>query len=130
MSERAWRRGLWLVLLAAAPLPLLGPETGLVPVGRMALLGALCLAVVVSEGARGVTPVLAALFLGQALAWSALLLAAAWAGARALARARGPARAVAALAFAAALAALLSLPVYRTPHAARSLRATLLEVYR
>lgn len=133
-AERAVRLATWAALVLALPLPLLGLQSGVVPAGRMWMLGGLCVAVMALETTRGVVPILAAMFLGQALLWTAGL----WVLAGGLARAarwRAPVarRVVLASAFVAialALVAASQVAVYRTPYAAAWAHATLLEVYR
>jgi hypothetical protein len=130
VTERAARRWLWLGLFAVLPLPLLGLQSGVAPAARSLELGAVCVAVMVVESARGVAPVLAAIFLAQALLYGLALWLAARLAARALRAASPRARgaAVVAILIAGALVAS-STAVYRTPFRAAGSRATLLEVY-
>jgi hypothetical protein len=131
VSARAASWLLWAGALAMLPLPLLGLQTGRVPVGRMLELGAVCVAVMAAETTRGVGPLLALGFGLQALLWASLLL---WLCRRAeapLGRLAPRVRAALAVGvLAAAALAAATAPVYRTPYAATSMRATLLEVYR
>lgn len=131
MSARAARWWLFAGALAVLPLPLLGLQPGRVPVGRMIELGGLCLAVMAFETARGVGPLLALGFLGQAGVWALLLFWLSRGLERPLGRLAPRRRAwLAAGLLAAAVATTALLPVYRTPYAATSLEATLLQVYR
>lgn len=131
MSERAVRRLFWLVALAAAPLPVAGIASGVIPPLHQLELGALALAFSLAERAQGVGPLIAALFLGQALAWAAAL----WLLARLLARAlrRFPPLTRTRAAFflvVLGLALASAQPVYRTPYSSHSARSSLLSVYR
>ena len=116
------------------PLPLVGVETAWVPTARMILLAAVTTLVTAVEGTGGVGPMMAGLFWGQALLWSAICWGFGWGFARALAVARPAFRQriafllAVAVAVAAAIAVLV--PIYTTPYSANSARSTLLQVYR
>lgn len=131
MSVRAVRWVLWLVALAAAPVPSFGLASGRIPPLHQLELGALALAFSLSERAQGVGPLISALFLAQALAWSAALWLAAWLLARAAGRLPPLTRTRACV-----LGVLFGLgfasvePLYRTPYSAHAARSTLFGVYR
>lgn len=119
-------RALWLLAVAALPVPILLLGPGHVPPAQLAELGAAALAFGLAESLRGVVGWTAAIFLGQALLYALAL----WWIARALARRLGRLRS-AAVALAAVLAVAACLvPVYRTPYHSHLPHATLLEVYR
>lgn len=129
MSRGAVRRLLWATLVCVAPLPFFLVETGAVPVLRILLLAGIHLTVIVVEGAAGAVAIAAALLLGQALVYLALLWLAAGGMARLLCRGspRGAALATALVVLACVGAALASEP-YRTPFRSEGLRAGLLEI--
>jgi hypothetical protein len=130
MTARAARRWLWLASLVAAPVPVLVLGPGRVPPLYLAELAGVALAIVLVESARGVVLPVSALLFGQAALWAAALWLAAWLAARALARLgpRGLRRATGLL-LAAGLGLACALPIYETPFAARTARASLLRVY-
>lgn len=128
-GSRASRRILWLAAVGVVPVPLLVVGPGLVPAGRLLELGGASLAVLVVESSRGVVGLLAALLLGQGLAWVGVFWLAARGAGAALSRTRRPlplALAVVAL----GVAVASGFEVYETPFAAERPRATLLSVYR
>ena len=121
---------LWVTSALTVPLPILILGPGWVPPARLLMLGGISLAVMLSESARGMVGIAAAVFLGQAVAYGALL----WLAAHLLSRLLGhlPPRAVAPIVLAGValgVAVAASFEVYHTPFAPRSARATLLEVF-
>ena len=125
MSVRSVRHWLWIALLLALPVPiwLLGP--GHVPVLHIVELGFAALAFGAAESFRGVVGATAAVLLGQALVYAAILYAVAALLVRALGRLRGRLLALAAL----LLVAACFLRVYHSPYHARTSQVTLIEVY-
>ena len=131
MSRRALRWLLWLAAVAALPVPFFGIGSGRVPPLHQLQLGALALAFTVLERAQGVGPLLAALFLGQGLAYAVGLWLAAGLVAAALSRLPPLSRTRAAFFLVVlGLALAVAQPIYHTPYSARSSRSTLLDVYR
>lgn len=131
MSPRAARWWLWLAALAALPVPIFGVGSGRVPPLHHLELGALALAFTVAERAQGMGPLLAAIFLGQALAWALVLWLAAGLAARLLSRLPPLARTRATLFLVVlGLALAAAQPIYRTPYSAHAARSTLVDVYR
>ena len=131
MSPRTFRWVLFIVAILAMPLPMAGVETAWVPPCRMAMLGAIALAFVLSEGTGGVGVQMAVLFLAQAAFWGALCWFIAWGFARLLSAARPGFRQRIAFVLAAILLSIASLDaIYTTPYSAEGERATLLRVYR
>lgn len=125
MSVRSTRILLWLALVLALPVPiwLLGP--GRVPVGHLFELGSAAVAFGAAESFRGVVALTAAVFLGQAVVYAALL----WGVASLLARTGGMLRgALLALVAAGIVVACLS-PIYHSAYNARAAQVTLVEVY-
>jgi hypothetical protein len=103
---------------------------GRVPALHLVELGAVSVAIMAAEGSRGVVGIVAALLLGQALAYLALL----WLVAHGLSRlaARAGRRGLALFTLAVLLAAVLStsfLELYRTPFRRDSPTADLIHVY-
>jgi hypothetical protein len=130
VSPRALRWLLWLAALVALPLPLAGLGSARVPPLHQLELGALALAFTASERAQGVGPLIAALFIGQALAWALALWVAAALAARLLSPLPPLFRTRAAM-FLVALGLSIGVmqPIYRTPYSAHAARSTLLGVY-
>jgi len=130
VSPRAMRRLLWLAALVALPLPIVGIGSGRVPALHHLELGVLALAFTVLERAQGIGPLLAALFLGQALVFALALWLAAALVARLLSRLPPLLRTRAAL-FVVVLGLALAVmqPLYRTPYSAHGARSNLLGVY-
>ena len=131
MSPRAMHWLLWLAALAALPLPLVGLGSARVPPLHQLELGALALAFTWLEHAQGVGPLIATLFIGQALAWALAL----WLAAALLARALSPlpplSRTRAAMfVVAVGVSVAVMQPIYRTPYSAHAMRSNLLGVYR
>lgn len=125
MSVRSTRILLWLALVLALPVPiwLLGP--GRVPVGHLFELGSAAMAFGAAESFRGVVGLTAAVFIGQAIVYAALL----WFVASLLARAGGLLRgALLALVAVGIVFACLS-PIYHSAYNARASQVTLVEVY-
>jgi hypothetical protein len=122
---------LWLAALVAMPVPSIGLGAGRMPPLHQLELGGLALAFTLLERAQGVGPLIAALFLGQALAWALALWLAAALAARLLSRLPPLLRTRAAL-FLVVLGVALALmqPIYRTPYSAHAARSNLLDVYR
>jgi hypothetical protein len=131
VSPRAVRWWLFLAAVAVLPIPFFGIGTGLVPPLHQLELGALALAFTLLERAHGMGPLIAALFLGQALGWALVLWLAAALAARLLARLPPLTRTRATL-FLVVLGVALAVaqPLYHTPYPARSARSSLLELYR
>lgn len=131
MSRRTVRWLLFSAALLALPVPSVGLGSGLMPPLHQLELGALALAFTVLERAQGVGPLIAALFLGQALGWAlalwlaAALLARLLAGLPPLFRTR-----VAVFAIVLGLALAVMQPIYRTPYSAHAARSNLIGVYR
>jgi hypothetical protein len=131
MSERVLRRWLWVAALLAAPLPMLGLASASVPPLHQLQLGALALAFSVAERAQGVGPLLALLFLGQAVVHAALLWLASALAARALCQLPPLLRTrVALFGVVLGLALAIAQPIYRTPYSSRAAHSSLLNVYR
>ena len=131
MSRRALRRLLWLAALAALPVPILGIGSGSVPPLHHLELGVLALVFTALERAQGIGPLLAALFLGQALVYALGLWLAAGLAAAALSRLPPLSRTrVAFFLVVLGLALAVAQPIYHTPYSARSAHSTLLDVYR
>ncbi len=129
MTRRQAHWSLWIALVLLAPLPVTtGIVTGLMPVARMLLLTGACVLVMVLETRQGVVGTFTALLGGQALGWAVALWLAAWLPARALARLR-TGRTVLGVLVAAALVLAATMPIYRTPFRADSVRSTWLEVF-
>lgn len=126
MSAGAARRSLWLLAVAALPVPILLLGPGHVPPAQLAQLGGAALAFGVAESFRGVVGWTVLIFLGQALLYALALWALAGLAARRLGALRGAAVALAA----ALVVAACLVPAYRTPYHATKPHATLLEVYR
>jgi hypothetical protein len=131
VSPRAVRWWLFLAACAALPIPFFGIGTGLVPPLHQLELGVLALAFTLLERAQGIGPLVAALFLGQALAWALALWLAAALAARGLARLPPLARTRATF-FLVVLGVALAAaqPLYHTTYSARSARSNLLDLYR
>ena len=125
MSVRSTRILLWLALVLALPVPiwLLGP--GRVPVGHLFELGSAAVAFGVAESFRGVVGLTAAVFLGQAIVYAALL----WLVASLLARAGGMLRGALLALVAAGLVVASLAPIYHSAYNARAAQVTLVEVY-
>jgi hypothetical protein len=131
VSPRAARWWLWLAALAALPVPLFGIGSGRVPPLHHLELGALAVAFTLVERAQGMGPLLAAIFLGQGLAWALAFWLAAGLAARLLSRLPPLARKRATLFLVVLGLALASVqPIYRTPYSAHAARSTLLDIYR
>lgn len=126
VSAGTARRVLWLLALAALPVPILLLGPGRVPAAQIAELGAAALAFGLAESLRGVVGWTALIFLGQALGYAIAL----WLVAGVLARRLGRLRGAAVLLAAALVVAACVVRVYRTPYHAHLAQATLLEVYR
>ena len=131
MSRRAVRWLLFIAALVALPVPSAGLGSGLMPPLHQLELGAFALAFTVLERAQGVGPLIAALFLGQALVWALALWLAAALAARLLSPLPPLFRTRATL-FVVALGLSLAVmqPIYRTPYSAHAARSTLIDVYR
>ena len=131
MSERTLRWLLWLAAVAALPVPLFGIGSGRVPPLHQLELGILALVFTLLERAQGIGPLLSAIFLGQALAYAAVLWLAARLAARLLSRLPPLSRTrVAFFLVVLGLALAIAQPIYRTPFSARSAHSKLLDVYR
>ena len=131
MSQRALRWLFWLALLLALPLPMFGIGTSRVPPLHQFELGLLALAFSVAERAQGVGPTIAALFLGQALAYAAALAWVARLASRLLARLPPLTRTRAAwFVVTLGIALAIAQPIYHTPYSAHSAHSNLLGVYR
>ena len=130
MSPRALRWLLWIAALVALPVPSVGLGAGRMPPLHQLELGALALAFTVLERAQGVGPLIAAVFITQALAWALAL----WLAAALTARLLSPLPALfrtRATLFVVALGLSLAVmqPIYRTPYSAHAARSNLLGVY-
>jgi hypothetical protein len=111
--------------------PLFGIGSGRVPPLHHLELGALAVAFTLVERAQGMGPLLAAIFLGQGLAWALAFWLAAGLAARLLSRLPPLARKRATLFLVVLGLALASVqPIYRTPYSAHAARSTLLDIYR
>ena len=131
MSPRAMRWLFWLAALAALPVPIVGIGSGRGPPLHHLELGALALAFTLVERAQGIGALLSALFLGQALAYSAALWLAAGLAARVLSRLPPLTRTRAACFLVVlGLALAIAQPIYRTPYSAHAARSNLIGVYR
>jgi hypothetical protein len=120
----------FLALLVALPAPLLGIGSGRVPPLHHLELGLLSLAFSLLERAQGMGPTLAAIFLAQGIAWSAVLWLAAALAARLLARLPPLLRTrLTVFLVVLGLALAIAQPVYETPYSARAARSNLLGVY-
>jgi hypothetical protein len=130
VSPRAVRRLLFVAAVFAVPLPIVALGPGRVPAAHQLELGLLALAFGAVESAQGVTLVLAAALLAQALVHAAGLWLAAWLLARALAKLPSTTRTRATLLLVMlGLAFALAEPIYVTPFSSRSARSSLLGVY-
>jgi hypothetical protein len=131
MSERAVHWLLFGAALVAAPLPIAGLASAVVPPLHQLELGALALAFTLAERAHGIGLLIAALFFVQALGYTALLWLAAGGVARVL-RGLPPLTRTRAACFLVVLGLALAIaePVYRTPYSPRSAHSNLLGVYR
>lgn len=120
MSPLATRRLLWLALIVALPVPMLGLETGLVPVLRLLLLGGFTAGVALQDP-DVMSQLFTAMFLGQAALWIALEW---WLARLVVGRlpARAPWLAIAALAI------LSLLPVYATPYSKDRASSSILQI--
>ena len=128
MTPRTTRRILWLGALLLAPLPMI-LFGALIPVPRYLLLAGVTGGLIVSEGAGTIPNLFFFLLLGHALVYGGLLWLVAWAATRVL-HVFVP-RVAGAIACALVLAAALlavSTPLYVTPFAPVSPRASLLHV--
>jgi hypothetical protein len=131
MSTPATRWILWscAALTLPAPVLLLGP--GWVPPLRLLELGIASVAFMLLENPRGAAGPVAALLLGQAALYLALLWGLARIASRGLGRLRPRVRASVTWAVVAGgLALSASFEIYQTPFAADSPRASLLRVFR
>ncbi len=130
MSTRGARWILWLGLVLLLPLPIIFLGPGGVPVGRIAMLGTISLAVVVLENTRGAPGFIAAIFLAQSVIYAGLLwLAAGW-STRLLRRLSS--RALAGVVGGLIVLGILvssAFEIYRTPYSARAARVGLLHLY-
>jgi hypothetical protein len=122
---RSTRILLWLALVLALPVPiwLLGP--GSVPVGHLFELGSAAMAFGLAESFRGVVGLTAAVFIGQAIVYAALL----WLVASLLARAPGLLRGALLALFAFGILAACLSPIYHSAYNAHASQVTLVEVY-
>jgi hypothetical protein len=110
---------------------MLGLASASVPPLHQLQLGALALAFSVAERAQGVGPLLALLFLGQAVVHAALLWLASALAARALCQLPPLLRTrVALFGVVLGLALAIAQPIYRTPYSSRAAHSSLLNVYR
>lgn len=123
MSARAIRWCLWLVAVATLPVPYFAMASERAPALLTAFLACLFSAVWLTEGGRS-AGVAAAMAWGQALAWSLVLLLAAWGLSRLLARHVEPRlRTRVLVLLCAGMIAASARPIYRTElssHRARS----------
>jgi hypothetical protein len=121
----------WLAALAALPAPFFGVGAALVPPLHQLELGALAFAFTMLERAQGIGPLIAALFVGQAVLWAGVLWLAAALVARLLFALPPLTRTRATLLLIGlGLGLALVQPIYRTPYSAHAARSTLLGVYR
>ena len=120
MSPVSVRRLLWVVLMVALPVPMLGLESGWVPVIRLLLLGG-ATAGIALQGPDDLSLLFTGMFLGQAVLWGLLQ----WWVARAIVR-RLPSFAPFALVGALLVAALF--PIYETPYSADHAASSILQI--
>jgi hypothetical protein len=131
VSRRRCFWTLWIASLLLVPLPYLMVVTGLVPVGRFLMLGAICTYVSFFVGSGGVAGTLAWILFGQAALYAVGLGLVAGAVAYGLGRISRSATAAATLVLVAlGLVLAVGLEIYHTPFAAESARTNLLGVYR
>jgi len=131
MSASVSRRILCIGFVFVVPVPILLLGPGMVPAARIVMLGAIGLAVMLTEGARGAVPLITSIFLLQGLVYAGLFWLLAYAASRALNRLPRPI--VAAVTIGVVLAGLLAATAfraYRSPYRPVSPRANLCEVYR
>jgi hypothetical protein len=131
MTRRTARWILWLGFAATLPLPFFLVVSGRVPPLRLVELGAVSVAIMVVEGSQGVVGLVAAILLGQALAYLTLL----WFVCDGLSRVveRFGSRALALFTLATLLVVFLSasfFDLYRTPFRPDAPTANLFHVYR
>jgi len=122
MTPRAATLALWLLLLAAAPLPYWAVEAGRQPVSHLAVFAGLTSAAVVAEPST-IAAIIAGLFVSQAALYAGLLYVLARALVKRLATPR--ARLLAVLAGVALVVAAAALPIYVTPFSTSGLRGNL-----
>ena len=125
MSLGGVRLWFWIVLLRALPVPILLLGPGHVPLLHILELGFVAIAFGVAEGFGGVIGGAAAIFVGQALVYAAILYALAALLVRAVGRFRTQLLGFAAL----LLVAACFVRIYHSPYHARTSQVTLLEVY-
>lgn len=119
MTTRTTQLGLWLVCLGFLPLPFISVQTGLVPVARMLLLGAMGAGVWIGD--PDYISALVGLMLLEGLIWGALLFFATRLATRRLPR-------IAIVAAAAVLVAASFFPIYRTPFSSTGTASSILEI--
>jgi hypothetical protein len=130
MSRRAVTGFLWVAAALLLPLPFFLAQVGTVPAARILMLGSVGLAVIASEGARGVVGLGAAILMTQAAFYLALLWVAAALAARGLVRLPRPLPTALTLGVVlAAVIAAVEIDLYRDPFRAHALRTNILHVY-
>ena len=119
MTTRATQLGFWLVCLGFLPLPFISVQTGLVPVVRMLLLGAMGAGVWLGD--PDYISALVGLMLLEGLTWGALLFFASRIATRRLPR-------IAIVAAVAVLGAASFFPIYRTPFSSTGTTSSILGI--
>lgn len=132
MSPRSSGLVVFVVAVAALPLPLLGLDGGLLPAGRYLQLAAVMLGLVAHEGTGGMVGALVGLFVGHAVVYTGLLgFLCFWLSRGVLSRLPARGRRNFAVVFAVTLLVAASLGrLYDTPFHHGSAHARLLELYR
>ena len=120
MRQTTARRLLWLGLLVFLPVPFIAVQPGLVPVIRLLLLGSLAGGVALQDPDY-LSRLFTLMFLGQGLAWAAVLYAAARVAVRRLPVA-------APIAIVAVLAVGSLFPIYTTPFSSSGTTSSILQI--
>ncbi len=120
MRQTTARRLLWLGLLVFLPVPFISVQPGLVPVIRLLLLGSLAGGVALQDPDY-LSRLFTLMFLGQGLAWAAVLYVAARVAA-------GRLPAAAPIAIVAVLAVGSLFPIYTTPFSSSGTTSSILQI--
>jgi hypothetical protein len=130
VSRRAAAWLLWLAAALALPVPYYLGEIESAPLLRLGFITGIYAAVLMAEGARGMTGLFVGLGLAQLLLWALLLRLAAGLIARLLARVPSPrARAAASFALAGLMLAAGVTPLYDTPLSSSRSRSNLFQLF-
>ena len=120
MRQTTARRLLWLGVLVFLPVPFISVQPGLVPVIRLLLLGSLAGGVALQDPDY-LSRLFTLMFLGQGLAWAAVLYVAARVAA-------GRLPAAAPIAIVAVLAVGSLFPIYTTPFSSSGTTSSILQI--